>query len=156
MKRFYAGIGSRTTPEAVLNQMHRLAVRLQEEGWWLRSGGASGADTAFEMGAGVRREIFLSKQSKLHPDWYVHAEQFHPAWERCTRTARALHARNSPIVLGENLDDPVNFVVCWTPDGKASGGTGQALRIAAAHGIKVFNLFDPTAERALLNWAYQA
>jgi hypothetical protein len=152
----YAGIGSRETPYSVCEIMTGIARDLHDAGWWLRSGGALRANRAFEMGAGEQKQIFLAKHSKHHPDWYAMAEQFHPAWERCNPTARALHARNCPIVLGENLDDAVNFIACWTPDGKASGGTGQALRVAAAHGIKVFNLFDPTAERALLNWAYQA
>lgn len=57
-------------------------------------------------------------------------------------------------MLGPKLDSPVNFVVCWTSDGKASGGTGQALRIAAdpAYAIPVFNLFDPKADQALSDY----
>ena len=38
-------------------------------------------------------------------------------------------------VLGVSLDSPAEFVLCWTADGEASGGTGQALRIAAIHGL---------------------
>jgi hypothetical protein len=56
---FYAGIGSRQTPPDILAQMTRYAKRLQELGWVLRSGGAHGADTAFEHGAGDMKEIFL-------------------------------------------------------------------------------------------------
>ena len=74
------------------------------------------------------------------------AAAHHPAWERLGRGARSLHARNCHQILGRDLDDPVSFVVCWTPDGAtthpgpSTGGTGQALRIAAAHDIPVFNL----------------
>jgi hypothetical protein len=32
------------------------------------------------------------------------------------------------------------MVVCWTKDGKSSGGTGQALRIAEYYSIPIFNL----------------
>jgi hypothetical protein len=52
-------------------------------------------------------------------------------------------------VLGAALDSPAACVVCWTPDGGLDGddpraeGTGQALRIAARHGIAVFNLARP-------------
>lgn len=141
----YAGIGSRQTPEPVLNDMVMIAVKLQENGYTLRSGGAKGADKTFEQGAGYRKQIFRPSQSAAHPEWKAHASAWHPAWDRCDDYARALHARNSPIMLGTNLDDPVRFVVCWTADGKASGGTGQALRIAAGYEIPVFNLFFPDA-----------
>jgi hypothetical protein len=56
----------------------------------------------------------------------------------------------------------VRFVICWTPNGSTNGlqrdtgGTGQALRIAAAHGVEIFNLARPDHERrvrSLLNRA---
>jgi hypothetical protein len=40
-------------------------------------------------------------------------------------------------------------VLCWTPDGaidktgKKTGGTGQAIRLAVAHGVPVYNLARP-------------
>jgi hypothetical protein len=127
--------------------MYAIGVALQENGWTLRSGHAQGADTAFEKGAGVKKEIFIAKDAANDHDAMALAERFHPAWHRCSRFAKALHARNGYILLGRDLQTPVKFVVCWTPDGKASGGTGQALRIAAdpAYKIPVFNLYDPLA-----------
>ena len=56
-----------------------------------------------------------------------------------------LMARNCYQVLGEDLKSPVDMIICWTPDGKAAGGTGQALRIANDNDIPVFNLFDSNA-----------
>lgn len=50
MSKYYAGIGSRETPEDVLEYMELLAIRLGKLGYILRSGGAGGADTAFELG----------------------------------------------------------------------------------------------------------
>lgn len=47
----YAGIGSRETPSAVLEFMTRCAAEWAQKGWTLRSGGAKGADKAFETGA---------------------------------------------------------------------------------------------------------
>ena len=32
------------------------------------------------------------------------------------------------------------FVICWTKNGKGTGGTGQAIRIAKGFGIPVFDL----------------
>lgn len=51
MKQAYAGIGARTTPPDVLAAMERIAAGLATYGWTLRTGGARGADTAFEKGA---------------------------------------------------------------------------------------------------------
>ena len=146
----YAGVGSRDTPVEVLGQMAQLARELGDDGWTLRSGAAGGADAAFESGLldWHSREIFLPKArfnghpSPLRPTSaaFEMAAAFHPAWHRCNPFARALHARNCHQVLGEQLDDPVAMVVCWTPRGSGSGGTGQALRIARAHEIPVFDL----------------
>jgi predicted Rossmann fold nucleotide-binding protein DprA/Smf involved in DNA uptake len=46
----YAGIGSRSTPPETLPLIESIAARLAEKGWVLRSGGADGADSAFEKG----------------------------------------------------------------------------------------------------------
>jgi hypothetical protein len=143
--KFYAGIGSRETPSHILQVMSEDAYRLQARGYILRSGAAEGADSAFEAGAGDQKEIWLpwrgfqNHPSRLLPSLaaFEMAARFHPAWERCSRGARALHARNCHQVLGADLATPVEFVLCWTKDGRASGGTGQAIRIAEAHGIPV-------------------
>lgn len=50
MGKYYTGIGSRETPGAILDIMQACAVKLGEQGWTLRSGGADGADNAFELG----------------------------------------------------------------------------------------------------------
>lgn len=76
------------------------------------------------------------------------ARLHHPAWERLTEGARRLHSRNSYQVLGEFLNDPARFVLCWTADGregaasrsKKTGGTGMAIAIADLHGIPVINM----------------
>lgn len=146
----YAGIGSRETPEPTLNLMRRIAISLQNAGWTLRSGHAHGADRAFEMGAGVRAEVYRPRD--VTPAALDLASQFHPAWERCDKYARSLHARNGFQVLGMDLATPSRFVCCWTRDGKASGGTGQALRIATAYHIPVFNLHDPKAYSRLTDF----
>ena len=149
MNKFYAGIGSRETPSTILALMTRIAHRLRLRGYILRSGGADGADSAFEAGAGTAKEIYLpwrgfnGNRSPLHspsPAAMQMAAQFHPAWERCSPGARKLHARNCYQMLGTDLRTPVDFVVCWTPGATGSGGTGQALRIARAHDIPVFDL----------------
>jgi len=151
--RYYAGIGSRETPTELIPAIHRIAKRLHDIGFTLRSGGAPGADTFFEQAAGDKKEIFLpwkgfnDNPSPLYqplPESYKIASKYHPAWHKLKRGARSLMARNSHQVLGPDLDSPIEFVLCWTKDGKATGGTGQALRMAAAMDIPVFNFYFGT------------
>lgn len=147
----YAGVGSRETPAEIVEIMRRVAGRLSARGLVLRSGGARGADQAFESGvpAGAAKEIFLpwkgfeSHRSTLYrpPEQaFEIAARFHPRWEQLSPANRKLMARNSQQVLGADLSNPSKFILCWTVDGKATGGTGQAIRVAHGHGIPVFNL----------------
>lgn len=140
----YTGIGARQTPHNVQNIMKNLAFSLRTEyGFILRSGGARGADLAFENGAGQAKEIF--KAHHATPDATTLAARFHPAWNNLDDYGKKLMARNVMQVLGENLDSPSAFVVCWTPNGAMTGGTSQALRIAKEWNIPIFNLFDSNA-----------
>lgn len=149
----YAGIGSRETPPSTMLLIGALAQRLASLGYKLRTGGAKGADKAFEL-ATPHDQLALYRehhgQDKKAQDM---AQKFHPAWDRCNEQARRLHARNCMIVLGAALNNPVDFVLCWTPDGAETashtghrtGGTGQAIRVAHFYNIPVFNLFNANA-----------
>lgn len=170
---FYAGVGSRKTPPGVLAIMVEAAQRLAAEGFILRSGCALGADQAFQRGAYLapgKAQLFLPHEKfhvgPVHWGWhevfpapsreaYQIASRVHPAWEILGEFARAAHARNAHQILGPSLDEPVRFVICWTPDGaesdkevtRATGGTGTAIRLAGMHGIPVVNLGAPGASR---------
>ena len=155
MNKTYSGIGSRETPEKILNFMTPLSRNLDSLGYTLNSGGAVGADTAFSLGSN-NKNIFIPwvgyngiyEQNKLPQEAFTIAEKFHPALGSLTQGAKTLMARNVQIILGQNLDQPVDFVICWTQDGcideetrsKKTGGTGQAISIAAHHTIPVYNL----------------
>lgn len=147
----YTGIGSRETPDDVCDLMSSLAMKLRIRGFTLRSGGAKGADSAFEKGAGSLKEIFTS--SDATSEALELASRYHPNWGRCNDWARALHARNGFQILGRDLKSPTDFVICWTKDGKASGGTGQALRIAKDFNIPVFNLHNLDNVQEALSYA---
>ena len=146
---YYAGVGSRETPNNIMNLMTSIAKTFSKKDHCLRSGGANGADTAFEIGAGSNKQIFLpwkrfnkriSQFDEPTQKAYDIAEEFHPAWHRLNDSARRLQARNSHIILGHSCEDPVSFCVCWTEGGKIIGGTGQALRICHEYNIQVYNL----------------
>lgn len=169
--KIYAGIGSRRTPPEALQVMRQLASRMEQGGWLLRSGGAAGADAAFEAGVvdPRHRSIYLPGRSfnqrvagsggyvdsTQMPGWQQALEsvaRYHPAPDRLTPFARNLMARNAFQVLGPTMDRPADLVVAWTPGGQATGGTGQALRMAQDHGIEVRNLGDPAVMARAMRW----
>jgi hypothetical protein len=169
MTNYYTGVGSRETPPNVLDEMRLLAQALARAGWVLRSGGADGADSAFESGArdvSGPAEIFLpwkgfnnnlSDRFGVTETALTLASKVHPAWDRLGQGPKKLHARNCYQVLGENLDQPSALLICWTPDGCETersrsirtGGTGTAIALATRHGVPVFNLSVPESKRRL-------
>ena len=148
---FYAGIGSRDTPQSIQAIQSQVATMLANKGYTLRSGGAQGSDKAFENGCDKvngNKEIYLpwsnfeGSNSKLivkDIKAFQIAEKFHPYWYNLSSGAQKLQARNSHQVLGEDLNNPSKFIICHTKEGKGGGGTGQALRIASHMQIPVFD-----------------
>ena len=180
-KKYYAGIGSRHTPEDILALMRRAAYHLAQDGWVCRSGGAVGADTAFELGVrdGTIGAIRIYKKDLTCVEWVYQngwsritnhiplktwesakkiAEKFHPAWSNLRDYVKPLMIRNTFQVLGEVKEIHSSFVLCWTPDGaveqttSATGGTGQAIRIANAFGVPVINLCREEHRERLEKW----
>lgn len=143
-KKFYTGVGSSSeTPENVSHAMKVIAATLASKGYWLRSGCAQGADTAFENGV---KEIIhdhttivdRSHQCELYIPWNGFENKFkdgsaifcptdfqnydeaskiaskiHPAWDRLSCGGRKLHTRNVYQVLGKDLRSPSEFLICW-------------------------------------------
>ena len=156
MKIFtYAGIGSRATPADQIDEIIMLSAKLSADGWRLTSGGALGADIAFSGPVSHKQRTVYLPWSGFNghrgDDCYIlegdefdlcykKAAQIHMAWHKCSPTAKRLHARNVAIILGPRLTTPVDAVVCWTPKGNVTGGTGMGIRIAMRYGIPVYNL----------------
>lgn len=159
--KIYSGIGSRETPANILLLMNQLAKELESMGFMVRSGGAYGADAAFTNNISNRciylpwdkyngykiNDIDIMLGHSIYTEEI--ASKYHPAWHNCSQGARKLHARNVSIMFGWLLDNPSDFVICWTKDGKDSGGTGQAMRIAIDNNIPIFNLYFPDAVEKL-------
>jgi len=138
ISKAYAGVGSRDTPDDIIKTMRGIGKALDKRGYMLRSGGAQGADKAFEKHS-TNKEVFLASDDL--PAWTeVFTDFFHPNPRALNDYPRRLMQRNAMQILGRDGDSPVEFVVCWTKNGKDSGGTGQAIRIADYYGIPVFNL----------------
>ena len=164
VSKYYTGVGSRKTPKDVLLAMSRIAIRLGKSDYVLRSGGASGADTAFESALDnaegeFRKAIYRPYHtgedtlngwrwrngSKWAVTWTANN---HPAWNRLNDYVKSLMVRNAFQVMGFNGTTPSEFLICWTPDGAESyedvnhktGGTGMAIKLAHRSGVPVYNL----------------
>lgn len=155
--RYYSGIGSRETPPGVKPMIEEVSTFLSKMGFVLRSGGAPGADSMFEEYCSGDKKIYLPwKGFNSNPsDLYLEnidpeivlkareiAKKYHPRWNSLSEAAKKLMTRNTFQILGEDLNTPVSFVVCWTRGGTINGGTGQAMRIAKDLKLPIFNLYN--------------
>jgi hypothetical protein len=168
---WFAGVGSRETPEDILALMRQISLALYAQGYALSSGDAEGADRAFYDGA-LQSRWYYDLQARIYlawdgvwdryhdpknffydatkfPTWetaHSMASEVHPAWDKCKRGAKAMHTRNVFQILGDTLNDPVKAIIYWAkPAGKTEtvkGGTNMALQMAIRAGIpKRINLY---------------
>lgn len=157
--RYYAGIGSRETPWRIQDEFTQIAKSLEQKNYILRSGGADGADMAFESGVKAHdmKEIWLPWKRFNHNtssdilDWPLRPEveeickNIYSRWDISSDAVKKLHARNVYQILGNNLDVPVDFVVCWTDRSEGdTGGTMFGVYLAKKRGIPVYNFFRDT------------
>lgn len=152
MNKFYTGIGARDCPTEILDRITKICKWLALKDYTLRSGGANGCDSAAEKGcdlANGEKEIYLpwKEFNGSHSNLVVKdkrafeiAAKYHPNYNNLSQGAKSLQARNSHQILGQNLDIPSQFVICYTKNGLDVGGTSQALRIARDYNIPIFNL----------------
>ena len=163
IQKTYSGIGSRQTPPRILDLMTKIASFMEKQGYILQSGGAPGADNAFESGVAnpEMKMIYLpwlkfngntSPLYKVSKAAITLASYFHPSWYKLTEAAKLLMARNGYQVLGKDLNTPVEMIICYTPHGKIEGGTGQAMRIAKHFNIPIFNLYYKKDTDQVLSW----
>jgi hypothetical protein len=163
--KYYTGIGTRNVSNDLIDFISWVGISLAKANYILRSGAADGCDKAFELGCDLQagsKEIFIPWRKFSEDDSHISledldnveqaetiAEQFHPSWQWLKFGAKKLHTRNVYQVLGEDLQTPSKFVVCYTTDGEASGGTGQAMRIAEAYDIPIYNLYHESTRKEI-------
>lgn len=153
-RKIFAIIGTREPDENQAECAKHLAFAFAVLGrHTVRTGAADGIDQrAMEGTNGTNLQVFLPWSSYnrdiipatarvvvynpgLHQIWADSVRTHHPAWNRLSRSAFALHARNYGIICGES-EDRVSAVIAF-PDANGGGGTGQGLRIARALKIPV-------------------
>ncbi len=190
LSKYYAGIGSRNITRQEALFLAKIGFCLALSGYTACTGGADGSDTGFEFGARAAYDhtanVFNLDGSDytrvlrcflpwsgfngrtVKPGYVVggtggamaYTAPFHGNWDKLPQGARKMMARNANQILLDNLDIPVKFVICVTPDGAynaamtsyKTGGTGQAIRIADANNIQVFNINHPEHRQRLEQW----
>lgn len=88
---------------------------------------------------------------------YKLAEETHPAWDRCSNGAKSLHARNTMQILGDTLDKPSRFILCYGESEKKGnvipkGGTRTACKLGEKHGVEIFNLYLEEHRKRVEDW----
>lgn len=193
MTKYYTGIGSRNTPEPILELMRKIGYKMALMGYTLRSGGATGADTAFALGHDdaerARRdrslacwsvttrecpyeaEIYLpwegfngqtteqyGRYLMTNPKAQEIASSIHPAWNKLSKGAKALHTRNVYQVLGQDLNTPSTSVIFYAePQGNSvKGGTRTAVELAKIHGVPVFNLWYEQVQERMMRFVKES
>lgn len=160
---YYSGIGSRQTPTFICEVFTIIAQELSPY-WTLRSGGADGADNAFELGAGDNKHIWLpwkkfnKNESKLifkdkRATAILKTVLSEDHFSKLTDAAVRLHSRNVHQVMGDLIDEPDSkFVLCWTVDAQDNlGGTATAIKLAKELNIPVYNFGKCTSTEEALN-----
>lgn len=155
---FYSGVGSRETPIEICNLMTKIAFKLEQEGYILRSGHAEKADQAFEKGVKNSKNkcIYTIENFDFSPENYemckseiLNVLDSNLNFDNYGKNAQILILRDVNQVLGSVKTEFVKskFLICWTKHTNyyakppnACGGTRFAVRIALKHDIPVFNL----------------
>lgn len=163
--KYYAGVGSRECPPNICKEMTLIASELEDMGYWLRSGGAIGADFSFQKGVKKNAEIWLPTKDfnqdfqdqfpqHIYPmvapddiEAWKSVDEFHPDPNKLSDFGRQAMARNWKQIFGDGIAS--EFVICWTPEGKFKGGTAQALRISEHFEIPIYNMFHHSRKEVL-------
>ena len=160
MKRYYGGVGSRETPESVLNKFITIASSLEVNNFYASTGCADGADKAFRIGCSEPR-IYTCRGSEHGIDPQHYSNYFKTEYivkellgvtryNNMSTFAKLAHRRNCYQILGDDLTTPVEFTLLYAKPNKSGdgvlGGTVTAYKLSKALGIPTFNFFYENAE----------
>lgn len=173
-KKIYTGVGARESPARILAMMSAVA-RKRSRSHIVRSGGARGADTAFECAQ--RKEIYLPFPNFNNKEGYhqyskeltqfaidVLNKVLPYEYNSLSPTTKAMFRRNVFQITGLPRDGIITLtgsLLCWTPDGAESaeeyvrgvtGGTGVAILIADHFDVPIYNLACMETYKQVLNY----
>lgn len=178
MSKIYTGIGSRDITDEEHNIITQIAWHFAKAGWTLRSGGAGGADTAFEKGCAGNQgkaEIFIpwkgfgtkienvnSKRYIPNEDKFQAAKEYLlvdiiPWFEKMSQGAQKLHGRNFYQLYGVDNTASDLMVYCADDDknGTPKGGSRTAVLLARKAGVPTYNIRDEAQKKDMLGLIYE-
>lgn len=165
IRKYYTGIGAIDTPTDVLNLMVSIGKYFANKNYTLRSGGARGADQAFERGCGNGpKEIYLpfpnyeGNDSSLFMTYDIfrkiaalkvwsklkaslNEENPRINLDSLPKDTQYRYARDVQQILGADFHSPSEKVIYWVPK-DAKEGTRITLFIAQHMGVPLENLAD--------------
>ncbi|TDX52340.1 PolC-type DNA polymerase III [Orenia marismortui] len=157
--KFYVGIGENNPPQEITELMSKIAQKLEEEGYILRSNSSGIISKSFETGVNnsKNKELYLPSQSFEYTLDFI--DKFNLK-DIDVEKNKDLLARIPYQILGIDLCTPCDFLICWTNDGCIShqennlktGITAQAISIANYYGIPVFNLEKEEHKKRLIKF----
>lgn len=162
MNKRYVGMGTSTTPTEMHRWLKNAAVWLDSLDYMLCSGHTEKADIVFEDFS-MHKEIYLPWKGFNESTSELSLESM-PNVSKATEIARKFNPNFGALsdreqkqiimsgfqVLGQSLEEPVDFVLCWTEGGKIEGNIGQVLRIARYYEIPIFDFGSYSSTEAAI------
>ncbi|UFP94580.1 hypothetical protein [Gloeobacter morelensis] len=159
VNRFYTGVGSTEPPPDVAALVILVAQHLAGQGMVVRTGHDKGTDAAFATAAAAEsRRIYVPHSGAggyqdglvvCDPETIARATRLaasvHPHWKSYNNFQRRAHTRRVFQLLGEDLDSPSAYVICFVPedgDGKIQGSARTILALAQVQRIECYNLAE--------------
>jgi hypothetical protein len=113
-------------------------------------------DRRYEFGEDPSITVF--NDSTISDEVYRMANKLvdyiHPNPKALKNGPRLLHCRNIPQVVGANLEEPSDVLLCYAPWSNSDktavkGGTNTAFQLARLLDVPILNLYDPEAYHSL-------
>ena len=149
----YTGIGSMECPLNILDEMQSIALRLSSSRILRSTGtGCKSFENGCKQGSGAL-EMFIPWKGFNGYEaniYYIsrkaaeYAKRTHPYWDALQAGNKKVQACNVQRILGRELNDPVEFVICWTDRGRKNGVVGHYIRPARVAGIPILDLGSST------------
>lgn len=171
--KYYTGIGSRDISSIEYNLVVKIGSRMAELGYCLRSGGADGADEAFEEGCDLaegEKSIYLpwknfngywmgpsvysltGKQRAFARERLLELGVL-PWFDNLSNSSKLFHTRNYYQVVGST--EVPSRVCIYIADidwkGEPVGGTRTAVMVSKVLGVPTYNLRDNEEREKLLD-----
>lgn len=152
------GIGSRNVSKGLFCFIYENGKQYADNGLHLRTGDAIGSDTAFinAWNDSCCKSFYVPNVNRIKSKYHILGndkqfdeakklvESIRPHVKKLDDYSRYLHYRNAFQVLGLNLNQPSDMIVCYAePVNSKSvrGGTNTAVQIAHKYNIPVYNLW---------------